>query len=164
MTRIYLGLGSNIDPEANLRLAVRELRRRFGHLDLSTVYRNAAVGFDGPDFHNLVVGFDSDDTPQAINAAIEAIHGLAGRTRGGAKFSSRPLDIDLLLYGDRVIDEPPLRIPRRDVLEYSFVLGPLAELAPDFVHPVSGKTLREHWNAFDRERHALRAVRIDLEG
>lgn len=162
MTRVYLGLGSNVDPENNLRLGIAELRRRFGRLDISPIYRNAAVGFAGDDFLNLVVGLSCDNSPADIHSQIEEIHELVGRKRGGVKFSSRPLDIDLLLYGDRVIIEGPLRVPRPDILEYGFVLRPLAELAPDLVHPETGQTIAAHWQSFNQERHPLMPVSIIL--
>ena len=162
MLSVYLGIGSNIDPEESLRLGIRELRRIFGEIELSAIYASAAVGFDGPDFLNMVVGLRSDDSPRAIQEQTVLIHDLAGRERGSGRFSSRPLDIDLLLYGDRVVDEPDLKLPRRDVLEYSFVLRPLAELAPDLEHPETGKTMIEHWRAFDAGRHPLRLVDVIL--
>lgn len=162
MATIYVGLGSNIDPEHNLHLGIAELRRRYGELRVSAVYRNKAVGFEGDDFLNLVASFESNESPQAVCEAIEAIHNLSGRARDGGKWESRPLDIDLLLYNDLVIDERPVRIPRSDVLEYSFVLRPLAELAPDLVHPVTGKTLLEHWKEFDASSHPLEVVGIIL--
>ena len=162
MTTVYLGLGSNIEPEENLRLGIARLRDSYGELRLSNAYRNAAVGFEGADFVNLAAGFETGDSPQAIHERIEAIHDLAGRTRSDDPFSSRPLDIDLLLYGDLVSGGPPVRLPRRDVLDYSFVLRPLAEIAPDYVHPETGLTLAEHWRAFDAGRHPLVRVDIDL--
>lgn len=162
MAMVYLGLGSNIDPEENLRLGVSELRRHYGDLVVSKVYRNAAVGFDGADFFNLVAGFESDEEPAEIVRRIEQIHDLAGRERGDNRFASRALDIDLLLYSDLVVDEPPLQLPRSDVLEYSFVLGPLAEIAPDLVHPVTGSTIGQHWRECDARRHPLALVDVIL--
>ncbi len=162
MARVYLGIGSNIDPEENLRLGIRELRRVFGEIELSAVYASAAVGFEGADFLNMVVGLQSDDSPGAIQGQVELIHDLAGRERGAGRFSSRPLDIDLLLYDDQVVDEPALKLPRCDVLEYSFVLRPLAELDPDLVHPQTGKTMIEHWQGFEIGSHPLRLVDVIL--
>ena len=162
MATVYVGLGSNIDPEDNLQLGIRELRERFGELQVSAVYRSAAVGFPGPDFLNLVASFGSHMTPKAICEEIEAIHNLAKRDPRGGKWESRPLDIDLLLYNDLVMDERPVRIPREDILEYSFVLRPLAELAPDLVHPKTGRTMLEHWKEFDASRHPLEVVGVIL--
>lgn len=160
MATIYLGLGSNVDPEKNLARAVHELREHYGELDASAVYRSAAVGFEGDDFLNLVVRIESEETAVEISEEIERLHDLSGRVRGGDKWVARPLDIDLLLYGDLVIDEGGIKVPRSDVLEYSFVLRPLAELAPDLCHPQTGKTMLEHWRAFDEESHPLDLVGV----
>ena len=160
MATVYVGLGSNIDPEQNLEFGIAELRRRYGEVDVSAVYRSAAVGFEGEDFLNLVGRFESESEPVEICQAISAIHKLVGRDRRGGKWESRPLDIDLLLYNDRVMEEP--RVPRGDVLEYSFVLRPLAELAPDLRHPETGRTMLEHWQEFDASRHPLEAVDVTL--
>ena len=162
IARVYVGLGSNINAEENLKLGVSELRRRFGDLDISSVYRNAAVGFVGADFLNLVIGLNCEDTPAEFHQQIEAIHKLAGRELNVAKVSSRPLDIDLLLYGDLVISERSIRVPRSDILKYGFVLRPLAELAPHLIHPETGQSLEAHWQIFDREHHPLIPVSIDL--
>ncbi len=162
MATVYLGIGSNIDPEENLRLGIAELRRRYGEIELSAVYRSRAVGFDGDDFLNLVVRFESEESPQAICEAIEVIHNLAGRDRKGGKWEARTLDVDLLLYNDLVVDAPPARLPRDDILEYSFVLRPMAELAPGLVHPETGKTMLEHWREFDAGHQPLEIVGVVL--
>ena len=160
MATVYVGLGSNIDPETNLHLGIAELRRRYGDVESSAVYRSKAVGFVGDEFLNLVARFESDDEPATICQDIENIHHLSGRDRDGGKWESRPLDIDLLLYNDLVLYERPVRVPREDILEYSFVLRPLAELAPDLVHPVTGRTMLEHWQDFDASSHPLEAVDV----
>ncbi len=162
MARVYLGLGSNIHPVRNLALAYRELAARYGALELSPVFRSAAVGFEGDDFLNLVAGLDTDDAPEAIHAAIERIHDTAGRNRGSQKFGARTLDIDLLLYDDEIIDHPRFSIPRKDILEYSFVLRPLAELAPDLVHPVTKQRIVDHWRAAGPTAEPLERVDVDI--
>ena len=162
MATVFLGIGSNESPEENLRLAVRELGNRYGNLELSPVYKSASVGFDGADFLNLVLRFESEVSALSICNEIELIHNLAGRVRGSDKWESRPLDIDLLLYNDLILDEPPVRIPRDDILDYSFVLRPIAELAPAQVHPVTGRTLLEHWQEFDAQGHPLEEINVEL--
>lgn len=162
MTRVYLGIGSNIDPEANLRLAVRELRRRFGSLALSPVYESQPVGFEGQDFYNMVVGLGTALSPAEILDVLEEIHVIAGRTRDQQGLASRELDIDLLLYDGLVVDEAGLHLPRRDVLDYDFVLRPLAELAPGFVHPLTGRSIGEHWRELGSSRHPLKGVDLRL--
>ena len=160
MAKVYLGLGSNELPEVNLRLAIAELRRRYGELDISPVYQSAAVGFVGDDFLNLVVGMESETGPESICGEIELIHNLAGRDRGSDKWESRPLDIDLLLYNDLVEDARPVRVPRDDILNYSFVLRPIAELAPELIHPVTGKSMLQHWQEFDADSQPLEEIEI----
>jgi 2-amino-4-hydroxy-6-hydroxymethyldihydropteridine diphosphokinase len=162
MPAVFLGIGSNVEPEANLRLAVAELRRRFGKIRTSPVYRSAALGFEGPEFLNLVAAIETDIEPTTLHRELEDIHALAGRDRGCEKYLSRRLDIDLLLYGQECIDKPPLHVPRDDVLEYSFVLKPLVDIAPDLRHPLTGKTLLQHWEAFDSGAHPLVSSDIRL--
>ena len=160
MATVFLGLGSNESPEENLRLAISELRSRYGDLVVSSVYQSSAVGFEGADFLNLVVGLQTNVAPLDICNEIEIIHNLAGRVRGSDKWGSRTLDIDLLLYNDLVQDERPVRVPRKDILQFSFVLCPLAEIAPDQVHPETGKTFHEHWQEFDAESHPLKETNV----
>ena len=161
MAKIYLGLGSNVEPEKYLQLGIRELGQRFAVLEMSNIYRSKAVGFDGADFLNLVLGFDSDLSPSEIHQSIDDIHRVAGRQRGESRFSPRTLDIDLLLYDDLVLDAGPIRVPRTDILKYSFVLGPLAEIAANLRHPESGRLITEHWAEFDQESHPIVAVRVE---
>ena len=153
MTDVYLGLGSNLAPRENLSLAVRELEKRFQFVRLSPFYRSAAVGFDGEDFLNAVALVRTTKTAGDVVAELEEIHKLAGRERGETAFLSRSLDIDLLLYGDLVSEES--RVPRDDVLAHGFVLGPLADIAPELVHPVTGRTIAAHWAGFDRDANPL---------
>ena len=160
MTRVYVGIGSNLQPERNLRLAISELDARYPKLELSPVYRNPAVGFTGDDFLNMVAAFDSEQTPDQLLASFEQIHELASRVRGSARLVSRTLDIDLLLYGDLIQDTPTL--PREDVLDYLFVLKPLADLAPGLRHPVTGLTMAEHLASRPCEVHRLDRVELDL--
>lgn len=156
----YVSAGSNIAPEANLRLAIGELRRRYGAVRLSPVYRTPAVGFAGDDFLNLVLAFDTAEPAAAIVAELERLHALAGRRRGPSAFMARTLDLDLLLYGDAVL--PELKVPRDDIRKYAFVLGPLADLAPDLVHPQGGETMAALWGGFDRGSQPLTPVTVDL--
>lgn len=156
----FLGLGSNLDAENNMRLALREIRARFSLREISPVYRSAALGFEGDDFLNAVVCIETELTPQELCAELENIHALAGRRRGPEKYVSRTLDIDLLLYDHLVADD--VRLPRKDILQYSFVLKPLADIAPDYRHPLSGKLISDHWREFDAASHPLTEVDIDL--
>jgi len=158
MVDVYVSAGSNVAPEENLRLACRELRRRFGPLDISDTYRNPPVGFSGDFFFNLVLRFRTAESPAAVVAELERLHALAGRVRGPERFAPRTLDLDLLLYGAAVIPDAGIRVPREDILKYGFVLGPLAQLAPDLQHPVTGQSMAELWANFDQARYPLERV------
>jgi len=148
MPDVFLSLGSNIDPGRHIPAALEDLRNLFGPLRLSSLYETAAVGFDGPPFHNLIVVFHSDRDARDIAKLLRDIEERHGRSRTSQKFSSRTLDVDLILYGDTVLDEPNLRLPRDEITRYAFVLEPLAEIAPDLRHPVIGATYRELWADF----------------
>ncbi len=152
----YISAGSNVEPVTHLRVALLRLRERFGSLLESGTWRSRAAGFDGADFLNLVVGLRTAEPPEAIIAELERLHAAAGRVRGGSRFVPRTLDLDLLLYGDQVIDA--LRVPRADITTCSFVLGPLAEIAPTLRHPVTGETMASLWKRFDKASHPIRRV------
>ena len=158
---VFLSAGSNIEPEEHLRLACRELSGDFGELTLSSVYRNEAVGFDGDDFLNMVIGFKTTAEPEKIVARLEELHLQAGREREANPFCSRTLDLDLLLYGDLVRNR--LKLPREDIEKYDFVLAPLVEVAPTLRHPVNGMTMTEIWDDFDSDGHPLEKLELAIE-
>jgi 2-amino-4-hydroxy-6-hydroxymethyldihydropteridine diphosphokinase len=155
MARVYLSLGSNLEPKRYLNAALAELRERFGVLDVSPAYRSKSVGFDGADFVNLAVGLDTELSPEALNEWLHALEDRHGRRRDVPRFSDRTLDVDIVLYGDLVLQgEGHLDIPRKE-LRHAFVLKPIADLAPGLVHPVSGRTMGELWAAFPVESEPL---------
>jgi 2-amino-4-hydroxy-6-hydroxymethyldihydropteridine diphosphokinase len=158
--RAYLSLGSNLEPEIHLRAAIAELRAHFGALTVSPVYRSAAVGFDGPEFLNLAVGIDTDLDAVALDAWLHALEDRHGRRRDGPRYSSRTLDVDIVLFDDAIVDGPGhLRVPR-DELREAFVAVPLADIAPDVRDPVSGRRVAEI--ARDANRESLQITEIDL--
>ncbi|MBI2398608.1 MAG: 2-amino-4-hydroxy-6-hydroxymethyldihydropteridine diphosphokinase [Xanthomonadales bacterium] len=147
MGRAYLSLGSNIAPARHLRAAIAALRERFGEVVVSPVYRTAAVGFAGEDFLNAAAVLDSDLGPHALNDWLHALEDAQGRERGGPRFGPRTLDLDLVFYDDLTLDGPGnLQIPRAE-LRHAFVLKPLADIAPDYVHPRLGRSLAALWTA-----------------
>ena len=148
--RAFVGAGSNIEPRANLEAACTALKQHYGELELSPLYQSPAAGFSGPDFLNLVAGFRTEEAPAAILERLADLEADAGRDRSAGKFSSRTLDLDLLLYGDRI--DAALKLPHPDIERYAFVLKPLADLAPDLRHPATGVTLSELWESFTGPR------------
>ena len=133
--RVYVAAGSNVDAERNLALAARELRHVFGAVRLSPAYRNVAVGFEGPDFINLVAGFETTRDVHAVVAELQRIEALCGRARHAPKWAPRSMDLDILLFGQMFSDEPGLRLPRPDLVKRAYMLGPLADIAPGERHP-----------------------------
>lgn len=158
MPRIYISLGSNIEREKNTRAGIEALRKRFGELTLSSVYESEAVGFEGDAFYNMVIACDVTEDVFAANQALREIEDANGRERSGPRFSSRTLDLDLLLYDDLVLDERGLRLPREEILHNAFVLWPLAEVAPELVHPEMGKSYADLWQAFDKSKENLKPI------
>ena len=158
MTWVCVGIGSNIDPERNICAALITLRRRFGPLCVSTVYRNPPVGFIGDDFLNLVIRFDTDLSPALLAAELREIESCQQPSGKEARFAPRALDLDLLLYADAVLTADGVRVPRRDITRYAFVLRPLAEVAGERLHPVLGVTFAELWAQFDQSHERLQPV------
>ena len=159
MTAVYIAAGSNVEPERNLALASRELCREFPDVRFSPWYRNQAVGFEGDDFINFVAGFTTDLPIEVVLPRLHAIETLCGRPRGAPRWAPRSMDLDMLLYGDLIRDEPKLKLPRPDLMKRAFMLGPLADLAPELVHPTLKATIGELWARFDRAAHPL--IRIE---
>lgn len=147
--RVYVSLGSNVDRETHVREGLRALHARFGGLEVSTVYECPAVGFEGEAFYNLVAAFDSTEPIADVHAALHAIEDRFGRDRSRPRYSPRTLDLDLLLYGERIVREGRLVLPRPEIDRVAFVLAPLAELAGDGLHPVHRRPYTELWARFE---------------
>ena len=162
MSRIYISLGSNIDREQNTRAGVHDLAQRFGELELSSVYESESVGFEGDAFYNMVIACDVEDDVYTVNRVLSEIEDQHGRDRSGPRFSSRTLDLDLLLYDDLVLDEQGLKLPRGEILHNAFVLWPLAEIAPDLIHPIAKKSYQTLWNDFDKSKENLQPIKFDF--
>jgi len=152
---VYISLGSNIDREALTRAGVAALRERYGELVLSSVYESEAVGFDGENFYNMVIALQTADDVYAVAQALREIEDDHGRDRTGPRFSSRTLDLDLLLYDELILNEEKLQIPRDEILQRAFVLWPMAEVAADLMHPQVNKTYAQLWSEFDKEKEKL---------
>jgi 2-amino-4-hydroxy-6-hydroxymethyldihydropteridine diphosphokinase len=162
MPRVYISIGSNIEREKNVRAAVLALKQAFGALTLSSVYETAAVGFQGDPFYNLVAAFDTGLPPEAVQEILKRIEAEHGRRRDDvSRFTSRTLDLDILLYGELVRHDAHFDIPRDELQRQAFVLTPLKEIAPALRHPETGRTFSDLWT--ELEKSSAPAVRVALD-
>lgn len=147
LTRVFLGIGSNLERLKHIQAGVLALENAFTEVSLSPIYESDAYGFDGPAFYNLVAEVQTAHSLAEVQLICREIELAHGRPAIAEKYSSRTLDIDVLLYGDRVqpatASEPAL--PRSDVLTRAYVLKPLADLAPFARHPQLQRSYQELW-------------------
>lgn len=146
----HISLGSNINREKNIPSSLIALANEFGVLKISSIYETEPVGFTGSNFFNLIAIFNSDLPVKTIGKTLKRIETEHGRVHGGNKFEARTLDLDLILYGDLILSEGRLQIPRDEIIRYAFVLEPLAEISPDLRHPETHIRYAELWENFDK--------------
>ncbi|WP_199609427.1 2-amino-4-hydroxy-6-hydroxymethyldihydropteridine diphosphokinase [Flocculibacter collagenilyticus] len=161
MAKIYISVGSNINKNKYIQAAIASLGEFFGPLVLSSVYESEAVGFEGENFYNMVIGADTDLSLESVAAILKTIEQQNGRERTAKKFSPRTLDLDLLTYDDVIADEP-VQIPRDEITKNAFVLLPLAEVAPNELHPTDKLSFSELWQAFDKNTQQLWKVNLSI--
>lgn len=164
MTVIYLSLGSNVDRHKHITAALDALAILFGELQISSVYESKSVGFDGSNFFNLVVGADTRLSIAELSENLKRIEDDNGRKRIGPKFSPRTLDIDILTYGDFVGVEAGVELPRAEITKNAFVLLPLAEIAPQLLHPQLQKSYHQLWAEYNHASQALWSIDFEWQG
>ena len=152
-SRVFLGIGSNIERERYITAGLDAVHELFGELSLSSVHDSAAVGF-------VVTTLSLPELAVALRH-IERMH---GRPENASRFSSRQLDIDILTYNDEIGIISGVELPRGEILENAFVLRPLAELAPEAVHPVQRRSYAELWEEFDQTSQPLEKVQFSWRG
>ena len=145
LNRVYISLGSNIEPERNIGEAIRLLASRCALLAVSPIYQTEPVGkTDQPDFLNAAALIETDLGPAALKAQVlQEIERILGRVRSTDKNAPRTIDLDITLFNDQVLDIGQRHIPDPDLLRYPHVAVPLSDLAPTYVHPETGQTLKE---------------------
>lgn len=164
MPDVYVAAGSNVEPVRNLTKALAALRRAFPTLRVSPAYRNKAVGFEGDDFINLVVGFTTNDDVERVRERLQQIETECDRPLDAPKWAPRSMDLDILLYGNDVRNEPGLILPRPDLIKRAFMLKPMVDLAPNLAHPTLHRTMRELWESFEGKGHEMSVVELPLKG
>lgn len=145
MEKVYLGLGTNLgDREANLKTAVKKIAAEVGDVFiLSSMYETEPWGFSSKDkFLNMVAGVETELSPSGLLGRVLMIEAVMGRLRDGKEYSSRIIDIDILIYGDAKMKTKSLVIPHPLFHQRKFVLVPFCEIAPAIVHPVLKKDIR----------------------
>jgi 2-amino-4-hydroxy-6-hydroxymethyldihydropteridine diphosphokinase len=141
--RVYIGIGSNIDRDRHIAAALDCLKALFGQLLLSPVYESEAIGFFGQPFLNLVIGIDTDLPVRELQTTLRVIERANGHNGNTPKFSDRSLDLDLLTYGDSCGAIDSVNLPRADIVDYAYVLWPLADIAGAELHPQLGISYRQ---------------------
>ena len=164
MTAIYLSLGSNVERHKNITAALDALSTLLGELQISSVYESKSVGFDGSNFFNLVVGADTSLSIAELSEKLKRIEDDNGRKRNGSKFSPRTLDIDILTYGDFVGVESGVELPRAEITKNAFVLLPLAEIAPQLLHPQLKKSYHQLWAEYNQTSQVLWSIDFEWQG
>ena len=136
MHQVFVSIGSNINPKENIKIAKGFLNKLFD-CKYSNLYNTKAEGFEGNDFINCVVGFETNLLATELQKHLKKIELKMGRTENQKGMSNRVIDLDMILYGDNVFQEDDTDIPSKDIEDYLFVLEPLAEIAGELRHPVS---------------------------
>jgi 2-amino-4-hydroxy-6-hydroxymethyldihydropteridine diphosphokinase len=161
-TEVFVALGSNIDPQRHLALAARGLKARFGAVRFSSCYGNPAFGFEGADFVNAVAGFVTALPIEALLVSLREIEVEGGRGPADPKWGARAIDLDLLLYGECVGSGPGYTLPRPDLTRRIYMLGPLAQIAPERRLAPAGPTVAQLWTQYPRAGQRLERVELDL--
>lgn len=156
MALATVSIGSNEQAESNVPLSLRLLQQKLGTLDQSPWYQSDAVGFTGDCFINLVVAFETELLPEEINQELKRIENQLGRDRRKPRFSSRPIDLDLLTYADLI--DTTLGLPRAEILTQAFVLKPLSDLLPATRHPETGESYQQLWLKMQAVAPELRPI------
>ena len=150
MSLLHLNIGSNLDRRKNIRLALEQLESSFDKIVISSLFESPSEGFEGKDFYNIGVNVETSKKVSEVLDILHRIEDSLGRNRAQPKFSSRIIDLDLVIYAD-IIDEK-FNIPRKDIFRYAFVLAPLLELNPDGIHPEKGVSYLELWENFESNK------------
>jgi len=156
MREVFLCLGSNIEPEKNIRFAVDELFKQFSSVKLSHVYESLAVGFEGDNFLNIVAQVNTTKPLDGLLELSDKLEQAAGRVRvKRGLYDARTLDVDIIMYDGKLLTS-------EDVTQHAHVLLPLVDLIGDFLHPTLGVNFKDLWDSFDDARQQVWKANLDF--
>lgn len=161
MAKVFISIGSNVEREVHFINGLNALIDAFPRYQHSSVFESEAVGFQGNPFYNSVFFTETEMPLEELCKLLKQLERDNGRKPTDKKFSPRTLDLDILLYDD-VICEEPAQLPRHEISKNAFVLQPLAELAPNLVHPVTKQTIEQMWLQYDKSQQKLWKVEIPI--
>ena len=164
MTWVTLGIGSNLNPQENLSSCLDMLLLHFRDMSISSIFESLAIGYEGNNYLNLVVGFETGLSVQDIIDIIKKIERKHGRDPAQPRLANTPLDIDLLTYGREKGIVCGVALPRGEITLNAFVLWPLSQVAPSHVHPLENKTYKQLWQEYDKDSQQLWPVNFDWHG
>jgi 2-amino-4-hydroxy-6-hydroxymethyldihydropteridine diphosphokinase len=164
LTWVALSLGSNIEPVANFQSCLDALLLKFNDLSLSSVFESEAIGFEGDNFLNMAVAFNTEIPLDVLIKTVKKIEDDCGRDRSQPRFSGRTLDIDVLLYGDSIGVFSGIELPRPEITENAFVLWPLSQLSERRQHPSLKQSYKQLWDSYNKERQHLWPVDFKWHG
>tara|TARA_Y100001970_G_scaffold288855_1_gene417330 strand:- start:14120 stop:14575 length:456 start_codon:yes stop_codon:yes gene_type:complete len=147
MHKVFVSLGSSIDPYKNMEIVKDYLNSSFD-CTFSSLFETRPEGFSGNNFLNCVVSFETNIEPIELRENLKVIEKKMGRSDNQKGMSNRVIDLDIILYGDQVINQDNFDIPSKDIENYLFVLEPLAEIAGELLHPISNLSFSEILKAF----------------
>jgi len=161
MHKVSVSIGSNIQREYYIASALKALEKRFKTLNISNYYDCEPVGFQGDNFLNLVVTFQCSLSVGDLAVFLRSIEDANDRNRAGKKFGSRTLDIDILTFGDLVGVIDGVELPRGEITENAFVLGPLVDVMANDIHPITQLSYQQMWDNYDKTKQSI--ITIDFK-
>ena len=160
--KVFIGIGSNLNKIKNIKSCLSKIKNNYKNVKISPVYETKSMGFDGPNFYNLVCFFNTTEDIYKLKERLNKIELDHGRNLNETKYSSRTLDIDILYYDNLILVDDKIKIPRKEIIEYDFVLRPLIDIDAEFIHPVLLIPNNKIEEKYDIKKHIIAKVDINL--
>ena len=160
--KVFIGIGSNLNKIKNIKSCLSKIKNDYKNVKISPVYETKSMGFDGPNFYNLVCSFNTTEDIYKLKERLNKIELDHGRNLNETKYSSRTLDIDILYYDNLILADDKIKIPRKEIIEYDFVLRPLVDIDAEFIHPVLLIPNNKIEEKYDIKKHIIAKVDINL--